>query len=176
MVYYGLKGSVVLLIVVSGLANLKGKSSGKIGLLTMVYYMTTTLIAIILGIVLALVIKPGEVTVGGTSSMVGRNQPLPTAVDTVFDLLRYAAFSLSHATLGCNCRRNDLCSLVSTIDKKPKPKSSNNTFNSLTKRLFSKMLLPKIECVRNFFSLINMISSMIYWILVFLISYGNNLI
>ena len=34
--------------------------TGKIGLRTMVYYLSTTVLAVILGIVLAVTIRPGE--------------------------------------------------------------------------------------------------------------------
>ncbi|XP_064617190.1 excitatory amino acid transporter 3-like [Liolophura sinensis] len=45
---------------ISGLAALDTRSSGRIGLRAVVYYMTTTLAAVILGIILVVAIRPGD--------------------------------------------------------------------------------------------------------------------
>ena len=43
----------------SGVASLDQSVSGKLGLRTVVYYMSTTFIAVVLGIVLVVTIQPG---------------------------------------------------------------------------------------------------------------------
>ncbi len=70
------------------MTNLKGKSSSKLGLFTMAYYISTTMIAIMIGITLALVIRPGDVTVAKPAVTKGGNTHPPTATDTFLDLIR----------------------------------------------------------------------------------------
>lgn len=58
-----LKMLILPLIVASlicALATLDSKATGKIGRRTVLYYLTTTLLAVILGIVLVVSIRPGE--------------------------------------------------------------------------------------------------------------------
>ncbi|ELU03325.1 hypothetical protein CAPTEDRAFT_6024 [Capitella teleta] len=58
-----LKALIIPLItssLISGLAGLDAKASGKLGLYAIVYYMSTTLIAVLLGILLVSTIKPGS--------------------------------------------------------------------------------------------------------------------
>ena len=60
-----LKMLIIPLIVsslVSGLAGLDAKASGKMGLRAVVYYLSTTFIAVVLGIILVSTIKPGSRT------------------------------------------------------------------------------------------------------------------
>ena len=64
--------------------------SGKVGLRAVAYYMTTTVLAVILGIILVVIIKPGA---GGI-----KEKDLPhedtkrnvTTADTLMDLVRWA--------------------------------------------------------------------------------------
>lgn len=61
-----LKMLIVPLVVstlVAGLAGLDATASGKMGVRAIVYYMTTTFIAVVLGIVLVVTIQPGDRTV-----------------------------------------------------------------------------------------------------------------
>lgn len=58
-----LKALIIPLItssLISGLAGLDSKASGKMGLYAIVYYMSTTFIAVLLGILLVSTIKPGS--------------------------------------------------------------------------------------------------------------------
>ena len=58
-----LKMMIIPLIVstlVAGLAGLDSTASGKMGLRAIVYYMSTTFIAVVLGIVLVMSIQPGK--------------------------------------------------------------------------------------------------------------------
>jgi Na+/H+-dicarboxylate symporter len=73
--------------IISSLAQLDAHSSGKMGVRALIYYLTTTLIAAIIGIILVLAIRPGsrgnQVTINPASkSAEGRT------VDTILDLLR----------------------------------------------------------------------------------------
>ncbi|XP_060077404.1 excitatory amino acid transporter 1-like [Ylistrum balloti] len=72
---------------VSGLASLDTRSSGRIGLRAVVYYLTTTLAAVVLGIILTVAIQPG--TKGGDVEPSGESKIVEPA-DTFLDLLRQA--------------------------------------------------------------------------------------
>ena len=61
-----LKMMIIPLIVstlIAGLAGLDSTASGKMGLRAIVYYMSTTFIAVVLGIILVVSIQPGSRTV-----------------------------------------------------------------------------------------------------------------
>nr|KAG5701569.1 hypothetical protein BaRGS_024819 [Batillaria attramentaria] len=51
---------LIVASLVSGLTSLDTRASGKLGLRAVVYYLTTTLAAVILGIILVISIRPGE--------------------------------------------------------------------------------------------------------------------
>lgn len=74
---------------ISGLANLDTKSCGKIGTYALIYYFTTTLMAVILGIVLVVAIHPGNPAIkeirGGTST---DTKFSPHTLDAFLDLFR----------------------------------------------------------------------------------------
>lgn len=58
------------------------------GLLTVTYYLWTTFIAVVVGIVLVMIIKPGFATdMEGTSLGGG---PVMTSADALLDLVRYS--------------------------------------------------------------------------------------
>ena len=66
--------------------------TGKIGLRTMVYYLSITVLAVILGIVLAVTIRPGERGSSGDIEKIEDQDPVKkknvTTADTLMDLLR----------------------------------------------------------------------------------------
>ena len=66
--------------------------TGKIGLRTMVYYLSITVLAVILGIVLAVTIRPGERGSLGDVEKIEDQDPVKkknvTTADTLMDLLR----------------------------------------------------------------------------------------
>ncbi|KAK1152523.1 excitatory amino acid transporter 1 isoform X1 [Acipenser oxyrinchus oxyrinchus] len=72
---------------VTGMSSLDSRASGKMGVRAVVYYMVTTFIAVFIGIVMVMIIRPG----GGH-----RDSPVPTeskieqiqAVDAFLDLIR----------------------------------------------------------------------------------------
>lgn len=71
---------------ISSLASLEGKASGKMGLRAVVYYLTTTLSAVIIGIILVLTIRPGE---KGNSDINRTGEAKKQeALDALFDLIR----------------------------------------------------------------------------------------
>ncbi|XP_055339827.1 LOW QUALITY PROTEIN: excitatory amino acid transporter-like [Paramacrobiotus metropolitanus] len=85
-----LKMMILPLIVsslISGLAQLDAKESGKMGSWALLYYMSTTLIAAILGIILVVAIKPGQNTDKDSEILKGEEREVST-LDAVLDLIR----------------------------------------------------------------------------------------
>lgn len=86
-----LKGLVLPLIVcsiVEAIGSLDLRLSGSIGSKAIFYYFSTTLLAVFTGIIISLVIKPGEGHMGNSPTKdlgLGRNV---TTVDTLLDLIR----------------------------------------------------------------------------------------
>ncbi|XP_046558187.1 excitatory amino acid transporter-like [Haliotis rubra] len=74
---------------VTGLANLNGKSAGKIGLITTGYYIFTTLVATLVGIILAILIRPGHVISNDVITVKSVDDtPSQSARDVFLDLVR----------------------------------------------------------------------------------------
>jgi Na+/H+-dicarboxylate symporter len=92
-----LKSLILPLIVASIVTAIGGLDltlSGKIGARAIMYYLCTTISAVILGMVLVSVIHPGrgdasEIHTSGKSRNV-------TTVDTLLDLIRYVCYKLIH--------------------------------------------------------------------------------
>ncbi|XP_017166036.1 excitatory amino acid transporter 3 isoform X3 [Poecilia reticulata] len=76
-----------ILSVLIGVAALDSEVSGKIGLRAVIYYFSTTIIAVILGIILVMTIKPGVSQEAENIDRAGTT-PNVTTVDTLLDLLR----------------------------------------------------------------------------------------
>ncbi|CAF1108062.1 unnamed protein product [Rotaria sordida] len=73
--------------IISSLADLDAKSAGKMGIRALIYYLGTTLIAAIVGIILVLSIRPGSR--GGTIQIKPDSKVVEgRTVDTILDLLR----------------------------------------------------------------------------------------
>lgn len=70
-----------------GIAALDSRASGKMGLRAVVYYTTTTVIAVFIGIVLVLIIHPGK----GSKDEFTKHQQIEqvSAADAFLDLIRY---------------------------------------------------------------------------------------
>lgn len=82
---------LIISSLISSLAFLDAKASGRMGLRAVVYYMLTTFFAVILGIIMVLAISPG--TKGSSISKSGsakESEPL----DALFDLIRYRQYKL----------------------------------------------------------------------------------
>ncbi|XP_053888859.1 excitatory amino acid transporter 1 [Malaclemys terrapin pileata] len=71
---------------VTGTAALDNKASGKMGMRAIVYYMSTTIIAVIIGIIIVVIIHPGK----GTKENMHREGKIMkvTAADAFLDLIR----------------------------------------------------------------------------------------
>uniref|UniRef100_UPI003AADB9C7 excitatory amino acid transporter 4 isoform X3 n=1 Tax=Centroberyx gerrardi TaxID=166262 RepID=UPI003AADB9C7 len=71
---------------VTGISSLDSKASSKMGMRAVVYYMVTTLIAVFIGIVMVMIIRPGK---GNRDSPMtsGNMEPVQTA-DAFLDLIR----------------------------------------------------------------------------------------
>ncbi|XP_015825161.1 excitatory amino acid transporter 5 isoform X2 [Nothobranchius furzeri] len=70
----------------SGLSAMDTKASGRLGVLTITYYLWTTFIAVIVGIVLVLIIHPG--TGAEKDGPHGITGPVMTSADALLDLIR----------------------------------------------------------------------------------------
>lgn len=80
--------SLSLSLSVSGLAGLDARSSGRMGSRAMVYYMSTTVIAAILGVILVLGIHPGNPKLrGGAAGSAPKSQEV-SSLDAFLDLIR----------------------------------------------------------------------------------------
>uniref|UniRef100_A0A914EJE7 Amino acid transporter n=1 Tax=Acrobeloides nanus TaxID=290746 RepID=A0A914EJE7_9BILA len=78
---------LIISSLISGLAQLDAKQSGRMGSLAILYYISTTVLAVITGIILVLLIHPGDPSIKddlGTGTE-GKNV---STVDTFLDLLR----------------------------------------------------------------------------------------
>ncbi|KAM3843501.1 excitatory amino acid transporter 1 isoform 4-T4 [Vipera latastei] len=77
---------------VTGVSALDSKASGKMGLRAVVYYMTTTIIAVLIGIIMVVIIHPGK----GSKEKMHREGKIVqvTAADAFLDLIRYAPLGI----------------------------------------------------------------------------------
>lgn len=87
-----LKSLILPLIIsslVSAISRLDVSLSGKVAARAIIFYMTTTVCAVILGIVLVTTISPGKL--GSDAEQITQNQSIRnvTTVDTLLDLIRY---------------------------------------------------------------------------------------
>ncbi|MEJ1276500.1 solute carrier family 1 (neuronal/epithelial high affinity glutamate transporter system Xag) member 1 [Cricetulus griseus] len=78
---------LIISSMITGVAALDSNVSGKIGLRAVVYYFCTTIIAVILGIVLVVSIKPGVSQKVSEISRTGKSPEVST-VDAMLDLIR----------------------------------------------------------------------------------------
>uniref|UniRef100_UPI00358F3D76 excitatory amino acid transporter 5 n=1 Tax=Myxine glutinosa TaxID=7769 RepID=UPI00358F3D76 len=77
---------LIISSLVSGLATLDRKASGRLGVITVAYYLLTTLVAVAVGIAMATAVHPG-----GAAQKAGRPagvQPLPSSAHALLDLIR----------------------------------------------------------------------------------------
>lgn len=74
--------------IVSAIASLDLSLSGKIGLRAILYYMTTTICAVVLGIILVTTIKPGKDTRALNQTIVRSIKKDTLTSDTLLDLVR----------------------------------------------------------------------------------------
>lgn len=72
---------------VSGISSLDSKASGKMGVRAVIYYMVTTLIAVFIGIVIVMIIRPGKGSRDSPVTKSGNIEPVQAA-DAFLDLIR----------------------------------------------------------------------------------------
>ncbi|XP_077058828.1 excitatory amino acid transporter 4 isoform X1 [Siphateles boraxobius] len=72
---------------VTGISSLDSKASGKMGIRAIVYYMVTTLIAVFIGIVMVIIIRPGKGSRDRPVASSGSIEPVQAA-DAFLDLIR----------------------------------------------------------------------------------------
>nr|XP_046247339.1 excitatory amino acid transporter 5 isoform X2 [Scatophagus argus] len=70
----------------SGLSSMESKACCRMGVLTVTYYLWTTFIAVVVGIVLVIIIKPGVGTEVESNRLGGG--PVMTSADALLDLIR----------------------------------------------------------------------------------------
>ncbi|XP_037539330.1 excitatory amino acid transporter 2 isoform X1 [Nematolebias whitei] len=78
---------LIISSLITGLSGLDAKSSGRLGTRAMVYYMTTTVIAAVLGVILVLVIHPGNPKLKENLGEGEENEDV-SSLDAFFDLIR----------------------------------------------------------------------------------------
>ncbi|KAK6294127.1 hypothetical protein J4Q44_G00349570 [Coregonus suidteri] len=78
---------LIISSLITGLAGLDAKSSGRLGTRAMVYYMSTTVIAAALGVILVLVIHPGNPKLKSNLGPGKKNDDV-SSLDAFFDLIR----------------------------------------------------------------------------------------
>ncbi|KAG7230793.1 hypothetical protein INR49_019607 [Caranx melampygus] len=72
---------------VTGISSLDSKASGKMGVRAVIYYMVTTLIAVFIGIVIVMIIRPGKGSRDSPVTNSGNIEPVQAA-DAFLDLIR----------------------------------------------------------------------------------------
>ncbi len=75
---------LIITSIVMAVASLDTKTTGKLGRRTIIYYMTTTFIAVIIGVVLVVSIRPGETAVQYEKKPARHVD----ALDSILDLIR----------------------------------------------------------------------------------------
>ncbi|XP_057217317.1 excitatory amino acid transporter 4 isoform X2 [Triplophysa rosa] len=72
---------------VTGISSLDSKASGKMGIRAIIYYMVTTFIAVFIGIVMVIIIRPGKGSRDSPMASSGSIEPVQAA-DAFLDLIR----------------------------------------------------------------------------------------
>ncbi|ROL44101.1 Excitatory amino acid transporter 1 [Anabarilius grahami] len=72
---------------VTGISSLDSKASGKMGIRAIIYYMVTTFIAVFIGIVMVIIIRPGKGSRDSPVASSGSIEPVQAA-DAFLDLIR----------------------------------------------------------------------------------------
>ncbi|XP_067293244.1 excitatory amino acid transporter 2b isoform X1 [Pseudorasbora parva] len=78
---------LIISSLITGLSGLDAKSSGRLGSRAMIYYMSTTIIAAVLGVILVLLIHPGNPKLKENLGEGAENDEV-SSLDAFFDLIR----------------------------------------------------------------------------------------
>ncbi|XP_031430114.1 solute carrier family 1 member 7b [Clupea harengus] len=118
---------LVVSSLMSGLAALEPKCSSRLGLITVSYYLWTTFLAVVVGIVMVLIIHPGGMAQKEDSEDSGK--PIMSSADALLDLIRNMfPANLVQATFQ-QYRTNSV-----PIMQSPKPTIAQSLTESTTKR------------------------------------------
>ncbi|VDL79787.1 unnamed protein product [Nippostrongylus brasiliensis] len=82
---------LIMSSIITSLASVDSHTAGKLGMISLIYYFITTMMAVILGIVLVVMIQPGKWMATNIEEIVGEVNKAPcisTAIDTILDLVR----------------------------------------------------------------------------------------
>ncbi|CAI4225529.1 unnamed protein product [Auanema sp. JU1783] len=82
---------LIMSSIVTSLASVDSKTAGKLGMISLLYYFITTMIAVITGIILVTAIEPGKWSITNVEELVGEVHQAPcisNAVDTILDLAK----------------------------------------------------------------------------------------
>ena len=77
---------LIVCSLIVGLAGLEKHASGKVGRRAVLYYLSTTLIAAVLGLLIVVIIQPGKKASMQTNL---KKQPSARTLDSFLDLLRF---------------------------------------------------------------------------------------
>ncbi|XP_051528877.1 excitatory amino acid transporter 4 [Myxocyprinus asiaticus] len=78
---------LIISSLVTGISSLDSKASGKMGIRAIIYYMVTTFIAVFIGIVIVIIIRPGKGSRDRPMASSGSIEPVQAA-DAFLDLIR----------------------------------------------------------------------------------------
>ena len=73
--------------IIVALADLSISSAGRLSKITMLYYLTSTIVSATLGLILGIVVKPGSGVYGNSESTF--QDEFHNSIDSILDLLRY---------------------------------------------------------------------------------------
>ncbi|XP_060777187.1 solute carrier family 1 member 7a isoform X2 [Neoarius graeffei] len=119
---------LVVSSLMSGLAALDAKCSSRLGIMTISYYLWTTFVAVVVGIILVIIIHPGGAAQKEDSEDSGK--PIMSSADALLDLIRNMfPANLVQATFQQYRSRS-----IPII--KPKPTVSQDLTESTTRRIF----------------------------------------
>ncbi|XP_053776964.1 excitatory amino acid transporter 5 isoform X3 [Desmodus rotundus] len=77
---------LVVSSLISGLASLDAKTSSRLGVLTVAYYLWTTFVAVVVGIIMVSIIHPGRAAQKEVTEQSGK--PIMSSADALLDLIR----------------------------------------------------------------------------------------
>lgn len=90
-----------------GMAQLDARSSGKMGSRALLYYITTTILAAIVGIFMVLVIHPGDPNIK-TRVEGGSTVTKVSTLDAILDIIRYVSFICTLICIVCVKSRKEI--------------------------------------------------------------------
>ncbi|XP_018608812.1 solute carrier family 1 member 7a [Scleropages formosus] len=120
---------LVVSSLMSGLAALDAKCSSRLGIMTISYYLWTTFVAVVVGIIMVIIIHPGGAAQKEDSEDSGK--PIMSSADALLDLIRNMfPANLVQATFQQYRTRSI------PILKSPKPTISQDPTETATRRVF----------------------------------------